>query len=101
VKTGQRLLIPRMPSAALLARAAAGAPVQTADNDAVAAVFDATPTETVVHRVQRGDTLFGIARKYQTTIEQLKTLNRLSSNTLRIGARLIVSTPRTANAQQQ
>jgi LysM repeat protein len=51
--------------------------------------------------VQRGDTLFGIARKYQTTVEQLKTLNRLSSNTLRIGARLIVSTPRTANAQQQ
>ena len=101
VKAGQKLLIPRMPSAALLARAAAGTPVQTAENDVVAAVFEPTSTETVVHRVQRGDTLFRIARKYQTTIEQLKTLNRLSSNTLQIGARLIVSTPRTANAQQQ
>lgn len=101
VKAGQKLLIPRMPSAALLARAAAGTPVQTAVTDAVAAVFEATSTETVVHRVQRGDTLFGIARKYQTTIEQLKTLNRLSSNTLQIGARLVVSIPRTANAQQQ
>jgi LysM repeat protein len=55
----------------------------------------------VVHRVQRGDTLFGLARKYRTTVEQLKALNRLASNTLRIGARLIVSTPRAANAQQQ
>jgi membrane-bound lytic murein transglycosylase D len=101
VKAGQKLLIPRMPSAALLARAATGAPIQTAENDVVPAVFEATATETVVHRVQRGDTLFGIARKYQTTVEQLKALNRLSSSTLQIGARLIVATPRTTNAQQQ
>ncbi len=101
VKTGQKLLVPRMPSAALLARAAAGASVQTADNDAVPAILESTPTETVVHRVRRGDTLFALARKYQTTVAQLKTLNRLSGNMLRIGARLVVSTPRAANAQQQ
>jgi len=104
VKAGQKLLIPRMPSAALLARAAAGAG-QTAENDAVAAAFEATSTETltetVVHRVRRGDTLFALARKYQTTVAQLKSLNRLRTNTLRIGARLFVSTPRMANAQQQ
>ena len=101
VKAGQRLLVPRMPSAALLARAASGVPVQTADNDAVPADLDTTPTETVVHRVRRGDTLFGLARKYGTTVEQLKTLNRLTGSTLRIGVRLVVSTPRAANAQQQ
>jgi membrane-bound lytic murein transglycosylase D len=102
VQAGQKLLIPRMPSAALLARAAAGAPMQLAENDAVPAVFEApTTVETVVHRVRRGDTLFGIARKYQTTIEHLKTLNRLSGSVLRVGARLVVSTARGANAQQQ
>jgi membrane-bound lytic murein transglycosylase D len=101
VKTGQKLLVPRMPSAALLARAASGAPIDTAGNDATPAALEDAPTETVVHRVQRGDTLFGLARKYRTTVEQLKALNRLASNTLRIGARLIVSTPRAANAQQQ
>src|SRR5688572_1236524 len=101
VKAGQKLLVPRMPSAALLARAASGAPIDVAEIDAVPAVAEAPSTETVVHRVQRGDTLFGLARKYRTTVEQLKTLNRLVGNTLRIGARLVVSTPRTANAQQQ
>lgn len=101
VKAGQKLLIPRMPSAALLARAAAGSPVQTADADAAPAVFEATPAETVVHRVRRGDTLFALARKYQTTVEQLKMLNRLASSTLRVGSRLVVSTPRAANAQQE
>jgi membrane-bound lytic murein transglycosylase D len=101
VKAGQKLLVPRMPSAALLARAASGAPIDTAGNDATPAALEDAPTETVVHRVQRGDTLFGLARKYRTTVEQLKALNRLASNTLRIGARLIVSTPRAANAQQQ
>jgi membrane-bound lytic murein transglycosylase D len=101
VKAGQKLLVPRMPSAALLARAASGAPIETAELDAVPAVADSTSTETVVHRVQRGDTLFGLARKYRTTVEQLKALNRLVGNTLRIGARLVVSTPRATNAQQQ
>jgi membrane-bound lytic murein transglycosylase D len=102
VASGQRLLIPRMPSAAVLARAASGAPVQTAANDAAPAVFEDTPAEeTVVHRVRSGETLFGIAKKYATTVEQLKTLNRLAGKTLKAGMRLVISTPRTANAQQQ
>jgi membrane-bound lytic murein transglycosylase D len=101
VKAGQRLLVPRMPSAALLARAASGAPPLAVEADAAPAVLESPASEAVVHRVQRGDTLFGLARKYRTTVEHLKTLNRLTTNVLRIGARLIVSTPRVANAQQQ
>jgi membrane-bound lytic murein transglycosylase D len=102
VATGQKLLIPRMPSAAVLARAANGTPTQTAATDAVAAVLEETPVEeTVIHRVRSGDTLFGIAKKYSTTVEQLKALNRLSSSRLKIGTRLVVATPRAANAQQQ
>jgi peptidoglycan lytic transglycosylase D len=101
VAAGQKLLIPRMPSAAVLARAASGAPV-TAATDVAAAVFEGTSDEeTVVHRVKAGETLYSIAKKYQTTIEKLKSLNRLVSSTLKVGARLVVSTPQSANVQQQ
>ena len=102
VATGQKLLIPRMPSAAVLARAGSGVAAQTATNDAAPAALEDKPAEErVVHRVKSGDTLFGLARKYATTVEHLKTLNRLAGNTLRIGMRLIISSPRAANAQQQ
>jgi membrane-bound lytic murein transglycosylase D len=101
VATGQRLLVPRMPSSAVLARAASGTLPETVTADATPAVTEESPEEAVVHRVRSGETLFGIAKKYSTTVEQLKTLNRLVSTTLRVGARLIVSVPRSANAQQQ
>jgi membrane-bound lytic murein transglycosylase D len=101
VSVGQRLLVPRMPSAAVLARAAAGNLPETVVADAAPAMMTDTAEETVVHRVRSGDTLFGLARKYSTTVEQLKALNRLHGSTLKIGTRLIVSSPRTANAQQQ
>ena len=100
VKAGQKLLIPRMPSAALLARAASGA-ASAEVADAAPAVFEESLTETVVHRVRSGDTLYKLARRYSTTVAQLKALNRLAGSVLRIGQRLIVSAPRPANAQQQ
>jgi membrane-bound lytic murein transglycosylase D len=102
LKAGQKLLIPRMPSAALLARAASGAPVQAALTDGSAAVFaDAPVEETVVHRVKSGESLSSIAKKYQTTVAKLKALNHLAGSVLKVGARLVVSTPQTLNAQQQ
>ena len=102
VSAGQRLLIPRMPSAALLARAATDAPVNVAGRDAAVAVFEDAPVEeTVVHRVKSGETLYSIAKRYQTTIDKLRALNRLVGNTLKVGARLVISTPQSVNAQQQ
>ena len=38
---------------------------------------EATPT---VHKVQAGDTLFRISRKYGISIEQLRTYNKLGPN---------------------
>ena len=40
------------------------------------------------HSVKRGDTLYGIARKYKTSVAALKTKNGLRSNIIGIGKRL-------------
>ena len=42
------------------------------------------------HLVRQGDSLWTIARKYNTSIKRLRERNKLSSNTLRIGDRLVV-----------
>ena len=42
------------------------------------------------HLVRQGDSLWTIARKYDTSIKRLRERNKLSSNTLRIGDRLVV-----------
>jgi membrane-bound lytic murein transglycosylase D len=93
LKIGQRLIIPRMPSAALLARASAGdAAVAAADVLADTKPVDDEPR---VYRVRAGDTLYAIARRTGTTVDQLKSWNKLRSSNLKIGARLLVEEPRT------
>lgn len=44
----------------------------------------------LTHVVERGDTLFGLARRYGTTVEAIEALNRLSDRTIRLGQRLRV-----------
>jgi membrane-bound lytic murein transglycosylase D len=100
VSAGQKLLIPRMPSAALLARAAAGETIETADI-AEPVTTEAEEEVTVTYRVRSGDTLFSIAKKHGTTVESLKALNNLRSSALKIGARLLVQTSRVVATQQQ
>ncbi len=51
------------------------------------------PTDTnleTTYTVQKGDSLYSIAKKYDTTVDRLKQLNNLSSNLLSIGQILIV-----------
>ncbi|RIH90199.1 Endolytic peptidoglycan transglycosylase RlpA [Calidithermus terrae] len=43
------------------------------------------------YRVQKGDTLYSIARRYGTTVEALKALNGLSGDVIRVGQVLQVS----------
>ena len=40
--------------------------------------------------VKKGDTLWDIARLYNTTVDKLKQLNNLSGNTIKVGQSLIV-----------
>lgn len=102
VKAGQKLLIPRMPTAAVLARGPSATPTSAVASAVATAEARGNEVEEapVVHRVRAGETLSSIARKYQTTIARLKALNRLAGNTLRVGVRLLVASPRAANAQQ-
>ena len=53
------------------------------------------------HVVRRGDTLHSIARRYNTSVAELKRLNRLSSNNIRAGATLQISGPRRQLASNQ
>ena len=48
-------------------------------------------TGTSSYAVKSGDTLSGIARKYNTTVVNLKSLNKLSSDTIYVGQKLAVS----------
>ena len=49
------------------------------------------PEDSNIYIVKAGDTLYSIARKYGKTVDELKELNNLTSNTLMIGQQLIIN----------
>jgi len=55
-------------------------------------VTGSTSNDYIKYTVVRGDTLYGIARKYGTTVDEIKELNNLASNTLSIGQVLKIPT---------
>ena len=50
------------------------------------------PNTDGLYTVKRGDTLYSIARQYNTTVDNLKQINGLTSNILNIGQTLVVPT---------
>lgn len=49
-----------------------------------------TPPPMTTYVVQRGDTLFSIARRYGTTVSAIQAANRLTSTTIYVGQRLLI-----------
>ena len=49
-------------------------------------------TTNQTYTVKSGDTLYSIAREYNTTPEELRTLNNLATNLLSVGQKLIIPT---------
>ncbi|MCK5439656.1 MAG: LysM peptidoglycan-binding domain-containing protein, partial [Gemmatimonadetes bacterium] len=49
---------------------------------------EADSSELRIHRVRRGDTLYGIARRYGVTVAAIKQANGLRSNKIMPGTRL-------------
>ena len=105
VNVGSKLIIPRMPSAALLARASSGELEAPAEVIAADVLRDTTEVEKApvaqsrTYRVKSGDTLSKIAKKTGTTIAQLKNWNKLRTTNLQIGTRLLIQSPRASNTQ--
>ena len=54
-----------------------------------------SPSNTTTYKVKKGDSLYKIAEEYNTTVNELKRLNNLTSNTLYIGQELKVPTSST------
>ena len=92
LSANQQLVIPSSPATLMATRTRRAAPVEVASRSistgpaAVPAVN--RPASPIVYRVKRGDTLFGIARLFDTTVEQIKAWNKLRGNSITAGARL-------------
>ncbi len=56
----------------------------------VARVADSS-VKTVTYRVKPGDTLYAIARLFDTTVARIKSLNRLNSSQIKPGTRLKIA----------
>ncbi len=56
---------------------------------------------TVTYTVKKGDTLSGIAKKYNTTTTNLKKLNNLKSTTIYVGQKLTISGKRTSTTTKK
>jgi membrane-bound lytic murein transglycosylase D len=98
VRPGQQLVIPRAPAVLLAARADRPAPAELAVSRSLGGAAEApgTPAPSkLVYRVKRGDTLFAIAELFNTTVEKIKTWNRLRGNRIAPGDRLTIFATRT------
>jgi membrane-bound lytic murein transglycosylase D len=98
VRPGQRLVVPRAPSAALLA-GRTSTPAARAERVAAADTEREAEVTRTVYRVRKGDTLFSIARRHGVSVENLRAWNRLKGSALSIGDRLQIHSARSANAQ--
>ncbi|MCK9329983.1 MAG: LysM peptidoglycan-binding domain-containing protein [Candidatus Cloacimonetes bacterium] len=48
------------------------------------------PGQTIKHKVKKGDTLIGLAKKYSVKVNDIKTWNNLKGNTIYIGQTLLL-----------
>jgi membrane-bound lytic murein transglycosylase D len=96
VRVGQDLIIPRAPATLLAAHTERAVPAVTASRPVIGsgpvpeprqAAAATTPT---YYKVKRGDTLSKIARLFDTSVDKIKSWNRLRGNTITAGARLVI-----------
>lgn len=84
LRANQSLMIPQRTAAGLPSAPATASRATTSPSRPAAAASQAT------YRVQRGDTLFSIARQFDMSVDDLKRLNRLSTDRINTGDRLTV-----------
>ena len=72
----------------------------TGDQSTIEACFGEeyeAPSSNITYTVQKGDSLYSIANKYNTTVNEIKSLNNLTSNNLSIGQQLRIPTHASGN----
>ncbi len=80
IKVGQELIVPVKDSDEVVNQAAPKA-------QAMASV-ESVGTDTIKYKVQKGDSLGKIARRHNTTVSQIKALNNLKNDIIRVGQTL-------------
>jgi len=78
LKVGQTLLIVVRDSHA----------VKTAESRGNSADKPGVSNATVMYSVKRGDTLFSLAKRFDTSAEEIKRMNNIKSSTLKVGQKL-------------
>ena len=104
VHAGQRLLIPRAPSAPLLASGPRAVEQPRQAETVVASRSTASPDEedgvrVTTHRVKRGESLYAIANAYDVSVADLRAWNRMKGTHLDVGDKLTIRVTRTRSAQ--
>lgn len=89
LQRGMSLLVPGAPAAAVTS-ARTTAPAAAAPAESKAKATSTAPAKPVTYRVKAGDTLFGIAKQFDVTIEEIKRWNKLSGSALGIGDKLTI-----------
>lgn len=94
VRAGQELVIPRAPASLLAARTQRSTPGEVASRaiagTATVASLPPTPKRPLTYRVKKGDTLSSIAQLFDTTVDKIKSLNRLRGTHITPGIRLTI-----------
>jgi membrane-bound lytic murein transglycosylase D len=97
LRSGQQLIVPRAPATLLAARTQRTAPPEVASRAiggtarvANAAATKASASPVVTYRVKKGDTLSSIAQLFDTTVDRIRSLNRLQSTRIAPGDRLTI-----------
>jgi membrane-bound lytic murein transglycosylase D len=83
LRASQDLMIPQRPLTGLPG-------VGTSTQRLASAAVSPRPAAPGLYRVQRGDTLYSIARRFETTVDSIKQVNRLRSNVINVGDRLTI-----------
>ena len=96
VRQGQELIIPRAPTTLMASRTERTAPAEVASRSisgsAPVANVSRTSHSPLVYRVKKGDTLSSIAELFDTTVDRIKSLNRLRGTRIAPGDRLTIRT---------
>ena len=97
VRAGQSLIIPRLPTTLLATGAERAAPAVAASRPVSGAApmpevsrASGTTASPTYYKVKRGDTLFKIAQLFNTTVDKIKSWNRLRGSSITPGTRLLV-----------